>query len=171
MHKTAPVDAESSLTEDRSPGLLRRIMAIVYDSFLLIALFAVVSLPLVMQVGEETLTHNPLMKALYQLLLLLSAFLFYGWFWTHGGQTLGMRAWRLQARKMDGSAMDWPASIRRFAWSLLSLAFLGLGFLWILLDRRSLAWHDRLSNTHLVLLAKKSAKTHAVKQEHRQSEE
>lgn len=164
MHKTMPTNPDPALNNAPSPGLPRRIMAFIYDSFLLIALFAIVSLPLVMQVGEQTLTHNPLMKALYQLLLLLSAFLFYGWFWTHGGQTLGMRAWRLRAQKMDGTAMDWPASIRRFAWSLVSWLVAGLGFLWILLDPHRLAWHDRLSNTRLVLLPKQSAESHAVKQ-------
>lgn len=41
----------------------------------------------------------------------------------------------------------------------LTLFYLGLGFLWILHDRDKLAWHDRLSETRLVLLpkAKKNA--------------
>jgi uncharacterized RDD family membrane protein YckC len=159
VHKTVSTTDENIV----SPGLLRRIMAMLYDGFLLIALFAVVSLPLVVQVGEQVLTHDPLMKTLLRVLLLLSAFLFFGWFWTHGGQTLGMRAWRLRAQKTDGSAMDWSASIKRFAWSLLSLAFFGLGFFWILLDRQGLSWHDRLSHTRLVLIPKKSVKPHSVK--------
>jgi len=137
-------------------GLARRLAAMVYDSFLLIALFFVVSVPIVMQVGEQTLTHDPLIRLLYRLVLLLAAFLFFGWFWTHGGQTLGMRAWRLRTVKLDGSPMDWPASVVRFATSLLSLACFGLGFLWIVIDPEHLAWHDRLSRTRVLLEPGKS---------------
>ena len=36
--------------------------------------------------------------------------------------------------------------------ALLSWGALGAGFLWILVDRNQLAWHDRLSGTRLVLL-------------------
>jgi len=159
----SPTDSETIHGQMQSPGLLRRLLAIVYDAFLLVALFAVVSLPLVMQVGEQALTHDPILKGLLRLVLLLSAFLFYGWFWTHGGQTLGMRVWRLRVQKMDGSAMDWAASLKRFGWALLSVFAGGLGFLWILIDSRGLAWHDRLSHTQLVLVPKKSAESHAIK--------
>ena len=34
-----------------------------------------------------------------------------------------------------------------FCAAALSWACLGLGFVWILFDRRKLAWHDRLSNS------------------------
>lgn len=141
-----------------SAGLFRRFMAMVYDSLLLIALFAIVSLPMVLQFdGEQAITSNPFMLALYRLVLLLTAFLFFGWFWTHGGQTLGMRAWRLQAVNQDGTSMDWIISGKRFLAALLSLACLGLGYLWILFDRDKLAWHDRLSRTRIILLPKKSS--------------
>jgi len=137
--------------ETRNAGLGRRLLAMLYDSFLVIALFFVVSIPFVVQVGEQTLNHNPLVHALYQLVLLLSAFLFFGWFWTHGGQTLGMRAWRLRTIKSDGSPMDWPASVLRSVASIISFACFGLGFVWILIDPEHLAWHDRLSRTRVVV--------------------
>jgi len=136
-------------------GFLRRLMAMVYDSFLIIALFFIITVPFVLQVGEQTLTHDPVVHVLYQVVLVLSAFLFFGWFWTHGGQTLGMRAWRLRTIKRDGSPMDWPASMARFAAALLSIACIGLGFLWILVDPERLAWHDRLSRTRVVVEPKK----------------
>jgi uncharacterized RDD family membrane protein YckC len=142
-------------SEPQYAGLARRVMAMVYDSFLLIALFFVVSVPIVMQVGEQTLTHDPLIRLLYRLVLLLAAFLFFGWFWTHGGQTLGMRAWRLRTTKQDGSPMDWPASALRFIASLISLACFGLGFVWIVIDPERLAWHDRLSRTRVIVEPKK----------------
>jgi uncharacterized RDD family membrane protein YckC len=43
----------------------------------------------------------------------------------------------------------------RFFAAILSWSAGGLGFLWILVDRDRMAWHDRLSKTEVVLLAKK----------------
>jgi len=139
----------------QNAGLLRRLMAMVYDSFLIVALFFVVTIPFVLQVGEQTLTHDPVVHTLYQLVLALAAFLFFGWFWTHGGQTLGMRAWRLRTMQRDGSPMNWTTSIARFAAAILSTACFGLGFLWILIDPEHLAWHDHLSRTRVVVEPKK----------------
>ncbi len=78
------------------------------------------------------------------------SFAFYGWFWTHGGQTLGMKAWNIYVIKPDGKFMSWPIAAKRYAFALLSWAPFGLGFTWILLNRKKLAWHDLLSNTQLV---------------------
>lgn len=155
MHKTGEYRMVDQPSARPYAGLIRRLMAMVYDSFLVIALFFVISIPFVVQFGEQTLTHDPLVRLLYRLVLLLAAFLFFGWFWTHGGQTLGMRAWRLRTTKMDGSPMDWPASAVRFTASLLSFACFGLGFVWIVIDPEHLAWHDRLSRTRVVVEPKK----------------
>ena len=152
MHKIG----EREMVGNQNAGFLRRLMAMVYDSFLIAALFFIVTVPFVLQVGEQTLTHDPVVHTLYQLVLVLAAFLFFGWFWTHGGQTLGMRAWRLRTIKKDGSPMDWPASMMRFAAALLSLACFGLGFLWILIDPERLAWHDHLSRTRVLLEPKRA---------------
>jgi len=139
-------------------SLLRRLIAMVYDAFLLIALFALVSLPIVLALGRDhPINESWLVLLLYRLVLLLTAYLFFGWFWTHGGQTLGMRAWRLQTVKSDGSPMDWISSAKRFLAVLLSWASLGLGYLWMLIDKDKMTWHDRLSATRVVLLPKKTS--------------
>lgn len=82
--------------------------------------------------------------------LLVVAALFFVGFWTRG-ETLGMRAWRL---RILGPASEPPGpgrALLRFFAALLSWSALGLGFLWVLVDRDRLAWHDRLSGTRLVL--------------------
>jgi uncharacterized RDD family membrane protein YckC len=89
-----------------------------------------------------------------QLYVAACPFLFYGWFWTHGGQTLGMRAWRIKALQVNGEPMTWRRSIVRVMAAHLSLLVLGLGYLWMLVDRERLTWHDRLSNSRLVLLTR-----------------
>jgi len=80
---------------------------------------------------------------------------FFTWFWTHGGQTLGMRAWRLKLLSRDGQAVTLRQALVRLAGALLSLLPAGLGLLWVLIDPQRCAWHDRLSDTRLIVLPKK----------------
>ena len=141
------------------PGLARRLVAILYDSFLIFALLllasAIVTLPVGFLLGEQAATllaTNPL----FRFWLCLTPIFFYLWFWTHGGETLGMRAWRLKIIKEDGTQPGFKdAFIRLFA-ACLSIILLGAGFLWMLIDRDSLTWHDRISKTQLILVDKGS---------------
>ena len=93
---------------------------------------------------------------LFRAYLLGVAFAFFTWFWMHGGQTLGMRAWRLRVVGADRRPLSWRQASGRFFAAALSWACLGVGFLSILFDEQRLAWHDRLSGTRLILLAKNS---------------
>lgn len=130
-------------------GLFRRLAALLYDTLLLLAvLFIATALLLPFTHGEAMRPHNPF----YSTYLLFVGFFFFGWFWMHGGQTLGMRAWRLQLRRLDGKPLTWWHALLRFMSAIPSWAFAGLGFLWILVDRRRLAWHDRISETCIVQL-------------------
>ena len=74
--------------------------------------------------------------------------------WRRGGQTLGMRPWRLKLVACDGDVPTWRALWLRYAVGLLSLLAGGLGFWWAWWDRDRLAWHDRASGTRLVRLPK-----------------
>ncbi|WP_149196521.1 RDD family protein [Luteimonas suaedae] len=69
--------------------------------------------------------------------------------WRRGGQTLGMRPWRLRIYAVDGNRPSWRALWLRYAVGALSLLPAGLGFWWAWLDRDRLAWHDRASGTRL----------------------
>lgn len=82
--------------------------------------------------------------------LLAVAFLFFGWFWTHGGQTLGMRTWRIRVQTRDGRAISWTQALLRFLTALVSWGALGLGFWWSLWDPERMTWHDRWSESVLV---------------------
>jgi uncharacterized RDD family membrane protein YckC len=133
----------------RPSGLLRRLAAIFYDTLLLLAVWFLATLILLpFTHGRAVEPHNPF----YTLYLSLVAFLFFGWFWTHGGQTLGMRAWRLRVAQPDGSPITlWQAALR-FAGALFSWGAVGLGFWWSLVDSRKRTWHDLLSGTILVVV-------------------
>ena len=70
--------------------------------------------------------------------------------WRRGGQTLGMRPWRIRVVAMDDAEPTRAALWTRYAVGTVSLLAAGLGFWWAWLDRDRLAWHDRMSRTRVV---------------------
>lgn len=132
--------------------LVRRLMAVLYDGIVLIAiLFCAAILPTVIMVslGNAMQEESMVFRLANGIYLLLVAFAFYGGFWTHGGQTIGMRAWHIRLVRSDGDAVRWRDAAARFSAAIVSWAVLGLGFLWALIDREGLTWHDRWSATEL----------------------
>ncbi|MDD5268147.1 MAG: RDD family protein [Methylococcales bacterium] len=137
-----------------APGFLRRLAALTYDLFLLIAvLFLATALLLPFNTGEAI---SPQQLLIYRIYLAAISFSFYGWFWTHGGQTLGLRAWHLKVLTLDQKPVSWIQALFRFAAAIVSWGFFGLGFLWILIDKNRLGWHDHLSKTAVFLTPQKN---------------
>lgn len=143
---------------------MRRLAALAYDTLLLIALWLLATVPFVLIAGDTN--RHWWLRALFQLYLLAVAFGFLGWFWLHGGQTLGMRAWLLKL--IATQPMTWRRALVRFAGAWLSLGF---GFLPVLWHRHRLAWHDGLSGTYFVLLPKRTRSVRAAQQVDREPEE
>lgn len=137
-----------------APGLLRRLAAILYDSLLVAAVLFLSAVPVVIVLDGPP--ETALAKSLFRLYLATVVFVFFAGFWTHGGQTLGMRSWRLKLVRADGGPVGWLEALKRYLAAWLSLAPLGMGWWWMLLDRDKLTWHDRLSGTRLVLLPKRN---------------
>ena len=134
----------------RSAGLGRRLAALLYDAFLLFGIWCIATIVLLPFTGGKAIPPGTLW---YQAYLLGLVIVFYGWHWTHGGQTLGMRAWRIRLKASDGGPVTWRHVLLRSAAATLSLAPLGLGFLWLWVDHRHATWHDRLSGTRVVVLS------------------
>ncbi|MGF1613794.1 MAG: RDD family protein [Gammaproteobacteria bacterium] len=133
----------------RRAGFLRRMAALFYDGLLLFAVIFFATLALLPFTGGRAIPPNELLYTGY---LVAVSFLYFGWFWTHGGQTLGMRAWRIRVQRDDGGTVTWQLAFVRFCSAILSWLPLGAGYLWMLVDRRGLAWHDRWSGTVVVLV-------------------
>jgi uncharacterized RDD family membrane protein YckC len=74
--------------------------------------------------------------------------------WARGGQTIGMRAWRLRVVDASGNALPWPRCVLRFLVACVSLGAIALGFVWCLIDARQRAWHDIAAGSVLVRLEK-----------------
>lgn len=70
--------------------------------------------------------------------------------WRRGGQTLGMRPWRLRVVDANGGLAATRALWLRYVVATFSLAAGGLGFFWSLVDRERRTWHDIASKTRLL---------------------
>src|SRR5690554_7772110 len=46
--------------------------------------------------------------------LFLVMYLFFAYFWTRIGQTLGMQVWRIRIENLDGSSVSWSQALRRY---------------------------------------------------------
>ena len=141
----------SSNKQTYSPaGLIVRLLAMFYDSLLLFsALLIATALALIVTRGALSY-HNPFFRTF----LFMICFSFYAWFWLHGGQTLGMRAWRLRLQRPDGQPVSVWQALLRFLVAIPSLALAGLGLFWMLVDKDKLAIHDRISESVIVRLPK-----------------
>lgn len=126
----------------------RRLGAMVYDAFLLFAILAIASALIVIPAGgaDSPLVQSPF----FRIYLYAVSLVFFGWFWTHGGQTLGMRSWKIRVIRNDNLPLGWDSVLLRYLMATISLCLLGLGFLWILFDKDNLAWHDQVSKTRVI---------------------
>ena len=146
-------------------GMLRRVCAMLYDLLVIAAILMVAGgaalglVALLNNLGVITLSdgmdHASVLENswLYRLYLLAIIFWFYGGFWKRGGQTIGMRAWRLKVQNTDGSCISWRQSLIRFVTSLLGLSNLGVAF-----GNNHLGWHDALAKCEVVVLSPEANK-------------
>ena len=129
------------------PGLARRLAAIAYDTLLLTAVLFVATAALLPFSGGEAVRPD---HGWYTAYLVAVSFGYFGWFWTHGGETLGMRSWRLRLVGTGTNGASWRQALVRFLGACFSWIAFGAGFFWMLVDPERLTWHDRISGTRIV---------------------
>ncbi|MFT3930441.1 MAG: RDD family protein [Spongiibacteraceae bacterium] len=151
-------------TELPIAGVIRRLSALVYDAFLLFGLLvaplfiatAVMSprqnLPQGSVAHElPAIAPQPVLLA-YMIVVIVG---FYVYFWRKSGQTLAMQAWRIRVDSNVGGRPTWKQCFVRAAVGFISLLCGGLGYWWIWIDKDGASWHDRASNTRVVVIPKK----------------
>ncbi|WFM71770.1 RDD family protein [Halomonas sp. CKK8] len=142
-------------------GLGRRLGAMLYDGLLVLAIWIVMVsahlavVRLVLEVPAEQVGTGLVQVLSLRLLLAVTAFVFFAFFWTRGGMTLGMQAWRLRVQTLDGCSITGFQALQRFLVAGISLAAFGLGYLWILVDGEKRSWPDIASGTRVVVLPKR----------------
>ena len=144
---------------DATPaGLWRRLCAIAYDAIVLVALCAIATLLFLPLTNGSALSaaDTPRLEYVYRLALLAVVAGYSCYCWTHGGQTIGMLAWRLRVERRDGRALDWRLALLRLGAACVALGAAGLGLVWLLFDAERRAWHDRWTSTRMIVRPKKT---------------
>lgn len=110
-----------------APSLLRRLAAFVYEGLLL---FGVVMVSGWLYGGLTQQRHALQGREGLQSFLFLVLAIYFVWFWSHGGQTVALKAWRLRVVTMDGRPLTQGRALARYLlcwlWFLPSLAAMKL---------------------------------------------
>lgn len=132
------------------PGIFRVLAAAFYDAIMALGVVmlaaTLVIIPANLLFGIENVGRFPL----FRLYILTVAASFFLWFWTHGGQTIGLRAWRLKIQRENGSDITPREAVVRLTAAVLFVPLFGLGYLWMFLDPEGKTLHDRIAGTLLV---------------------
>lgn len=149
-------------------GLIRRLAAMVYDLLVAVAvgmcaaMVMIVSMVILLENGvlemngmehaSDVIQSSMLLKTIIQIWVAGWVMGFFLWFWRNGGQTLGMRAWRMRLFSRNEQPFGYGRAILRMVTSLC-----GLGTLLLLVDwKHKLALQDRLTNTEIRVLSKEA---------------
>lgn len=130
--------------------LWRRFAAGLYDLFPLTALwFLLAAIAVALNRGQAVTGAGSSLLFVGAILLTV---LYLGSSFARGGQTLGMRAWRIRLEDEGGA---FPPAMRAYARAAAGVAQvlpLAIGLWWALLDRERRSLADRLCGTRVVLL-------------------
>ena len=141
-----PADAPAPSTGTALVG--RRLLALLYDLFPAAGLWFLVAAAFVVVHGDAVTGGTLGLLEFAALWAVTGAYAVASW--RRGGQTLGMRPWRLRVVGGDGGRPSVRALLVRYAVGNASLLLGGLGFWWAWVDRGRMTWHDRASGTRMV---------------------
>jgi uncharacterized RDD family membrane protein YckC len=131
-----------------TPGILRRLASMCYESLLLTGILIVFLL--LPQIVIAYFAHHVATASTLWIQLFLTLLIYFVWFWSHGGQTLAMKTWKIQLRTRAGHPISPAQALWRYLLCWPSLACGGIGLLWALFDREGQFLHDRIAGTRLV---------------------
>ncbi len=162
-------DSKHGMLWEKSASLQRRLMCMVYEAMMLfgVVFFAALLFATLLQQKHALYLRGALQDCLFVVLGV-----YFCWFWTHGGQTLPMKTWRIRLVTTQGLPVSWPRAVLRYVlvwlwflpglaaarwldvhgWMLVLLPSLNFvlwaAAVWLHRDRQFL--HDRLCRTRLV---------------------
>lgn len=155
----------------QNANLVRRLLAMVYDSILVFAtlfcsaaIYVAITIALsadvksgIGEVETDQVVHEipqvPVDGGIWFYLAVIGVG-FYVYFWKARRQTLGMRAWKLELHNADGNDLKITQLIIRAIAAILSFMLLGIGYWWMLIDKQGATLHDRLSRTRVSMPTK-----------------
>lgn len=131
-----------------------RLLALAYDLLPVLALWFLVAAGFTVVHGDAV--RGGVLGLLEFAVLWAVAGMYATLSWRRGGQTIGMRAWRLRVTDVAGGAPGWRALWLRYVVGALGLLAGGLGFWWAWFDRDARTWHDRASGTRMRRIGKRA---------------
>lgn len=149
-------------------GFFRRLAAMIYDVLVAVAvgmcaaMVMIVVLVVLLENGvldmqglehtSDVIQQSLLYKTVIQIWVGAWVIGFFMWFWRNGGQTVGMRAWRLRLFSTVDAPLTYPRTILRLISSLG-----GLGTILVLLDwKHKQSLQDRIAKTEMLVLTKEA---------------
>lgn len=129
------------------PGFWRRLLAILYESMLLTAIWFIAGFLFHLVFFNIS---GEYFRLAFQCYLLLVGGVYFIWFWTHGGQTLAMQTWKMRITGLDGQQIGVRKAAIRYLLAVAGISLFGSSFVWALFDRDHQFLHDRLAGTRIV---------------------
>jgi uncharacterized RDD family membrane protein YckC len=111
-----PGPAFPALPDLPAPSLARRMAALIYEGVLLfgvLMVFGYLFSSLTQQRNAMVGRHG------LQAFLFVVLGVYFGWFWSHGGQTVAMKAWHVRLVSRDGSPVSQARALGRYLLSWL----------------------------------------------------
>lgn len=172
-----PVSTAPAAAPAMTPGLSRRLASLLYEGVLLFGVMFITAYLFSTLLQFKSSTGSPLV-ILFQLYMYAMIGLYFTWCWTHGGQTLPMKTWKLRVVAATGRLSAARAWLRyTLAWIgpvtgllvykimveltgfgtatysvtafLAAMPFMLLNWLWARVDREGQFLHDRLAGTRI----------------------
>ncbi len=130
-------------------SLIKRYLAVVYESLLMLALALVLTAIYYMLFGDA---GHGVKRLGLQLLVWGSMGAYFVRCWTVGGQTLASQTWKLKVVDQQGQLLEWQQAVMRYVVASLLLLPAGLTLWWAILDREQQFLHDRLLGSRVIRL-------------------
>jgi uncharacterized RDD family membrane protein YckC len=85
------------------------------------------------------------------IIIVLFQFVYFGYFWSKDGQSLGMKILNMKVIRRNGEGLSfWRAAFRGSVGYWISSLIFYLGYLWAAFDNENEAWHDKIFDTWVV---------------------
>jgi len=140
--------------EYSSAQVWRRLAALVYDSFIIIAisfLYGAIMTAIAVNSGSSNEEFRPMFEGpLFPLGWVLIVLIFYCYFWKRFGQTLGMKTWNIKLVNSSFQSPSWNQCLLRAAVAAPCVLVLGIGYWWSFFLENNDCLHDKLSDTRVI---------------------
>ena len=92
-----------------------------------------------------------ILSCMLVIVILIFQFLYFGYFWSTSGQSLGMKLLNMKVVRQDGGELSFlTAGLRGSLGYWISSLLFNLGFLWAAFDQEKETWHDKIFKTWVV---------------------